>query len=228
MEVRLALTTLVFDAYGTLFDVAGAARQLAASEPAITGLWPQLAADWRAKQLEYTWLRAITGDYRDFAGVTADALDWAMERQAINPSLRQPLLDLYDVLPAFPEVPGVLATMAGKARMAILSNGTPAMLASAVGHAGLAGRFEALLSVDHLRTYKPADMVYDLIKAQLGAERDQVMFISSNGWDVAGATRYGFRTVWVNRSGLPVDRLGVQPGRIVADLTALPAIWEGG
>jgi 2-haloacid dehalogenase len=222
----MALTTLVFDAYGTLFDVAGAARALASSEPRLAGQWPQLAADWRAKQLEYTWLRAITGDYRDFAGVTADALDWAMERQAIDASLRQPLLDLYDVLPAFPEVPGVLAALADNARLAILSNGTPAMLASAVEHAGLAGRFEAVLSVDHLRTYKPAEVVYDIVQGQMGVRRNEVMFISSNGWDVAGATRYGFHTVWVNRSGLPVDRLGVQPRRVVADLTALPAIWN--
>jgi 2-haloacid dehalogenase len=222
----MALTILVFDAYGTLFDVAGAARIAAADTPALADVWPRLAADWRAKQLEYTWLRAITGDYRDFAGVTADALDWAMEQHTVDPALRQRLLDLYDILPAFPEVSAVLQAVQGHARLAILSNGTPAMLTAAVNHAGLAGYFESMLSVDPLRTYKPADVVYDLVQRQLGVPRAEVMFISSNGWDVAGATRYGFSTIWVNRSGLPVDRLTVQPGRIVTDLTTLPAIWN--
>jgi 2-haloacid dehalogenase len=222
----MALTTLVFDAYGTLFDVAGAARIAAADVPALTDLWPRLAADWRAKQLEYTWLRGITGAYRDFAGVTADALDWAMERHGLDPALRPRLLDLYNILPAYAEVPAVLAQLHGKARLAILSNGTPAMLTAAVTHAGLAGWFEALLSVDPLRTYKPADKVYDLVQGQLGVPRHEVMFISSNGWDVAGAARYGFHTVWVNRTGLPVDRLTVTPHHTITDLTALPAIWN--
>jgi 2-haloacid dehalogenase len=222
----MALTTLVFDAYGTLFDVAGAARLAAADTPALADVWPALAADWRAKQLEYTWLRAITGDYLDFAGVTADALDWAMARHDVQAGLRQRLLDLYDRLPAFPEVAAMLEQLQGQARLAILSNGTPAMLAAAVSHAGLTGRFAAVLSVDDLRTYKPADVVYDLVQRQMGVPRSEVMFVSSNGWDVAGAARYGFHTVWVNRTGLPVDRLGVQPERTLTDLTTLPRIWN--
>jgi 2-haloacid dehalogenase len=223
----MTLTTLVFDAYGTLFDVAGAARQAAAETPALSELWPRLAAEWRAKQLEYTWLRAITGDYRDFAGVTADALDWAMERHGVEAALRGRLLALYDVLPAFAEVPGVLAQLQGQARLAILSNGTPAMLAAAVSHAGLDGVFEAVLSVDALRTYKPAEAVYDMVQANMGVARSEAMFVSSNGWDAAGAARYGFRTVWVNRMGLPGDRLGAGPWQTVPDLSALPAIWAG-
>jgi 2-haloacid dehalogenase len=221
----MALTTLIFDAYGTLFDVAGAARIAAAEAPALAGIWPRLAADWRAKQLEYTWLRAIMGDHRDFAGVTADALDWAMAAQGVDAGLRARLLALYDDLPAYAEVPGVLAALPG-ARKAILSNGTPAMLARACASAGIAVHFEALLSVEEVGIYKPATAVYDLVQAQMGVARDQVMFVSSNGWDVAGAARYGFRTVWVNRGGLPVDRLSHAPAHIIPDLTHLPALWS--
>jgi 2-haloacid dehalogenase len=222
----MAATTIVFDAYGTLFDVAGAARIAAQDTPSLATIWPLLATDWRAKQLEYTWLRAITHDYRDFAGVTADALDWAMERHGVDNRLRARLLDLYDLLPAFPEVPLMLDQLAGGAQLAILSNGTPAMLAAAIGHAGLEGRFAAILSVDSLRTYKPADAVYGLVAAHLGVASADVVFVSANGWDVAGATRYGFSTIWVNRTGLPVDRLTVQPGRIIPDLATLPTLWN--
>jgi 2-haloacid dehalogenase len=221
----MPLTTLIFDAYGTLFDVAGAARMAAADTPALAGIWPRLSADWRARQLEYTWLRAIMGDHRDFAGVTADALDWAMAAHGIDPRLRARLLALYDNLPAYPEVPGVLAALPG-ARKAILSNGTPAMLACACSSAGIADRFEALISVEKAGIYKPATAVYDLVQAQMGVARDQVMFVSSNGWDVAGAARYGFTTVWVNRAGAPVDRLSHQPAHVIADLTGLPALWS--
>ena len=223
----MPLTTLIFDAYGTLFDVAGAARAAAVEAPALAAIWPRLAADWRAKQLEYTWLRAIMGNHRDFAGVTADALDWAMAAQGVDPALRARLLALYDDLPAYPEVPAVLAALAG-AQKAILSNGTPAMLSRACASAGIAGHFAALLSVETVGIYKPATAVYDLVQAQMGVAREQVMFISSNGWDVAGAARYGFTTVWVNRAGLPVDRLSDQPAHIIADLTELPALWSPG
>jgi 2-haloacid dehalogenase len=222
----MTLTTLVFDAYGTLFDVAGAARLAAAEAPSLTDIWPRLAADWRAKQLEYTWLRAIMGDHRDFAGVTADALDWAMQAQGVDPALRARLIALYDDLPAYPDVPAMLAALP-QARKAVLSNGTPAMLARACATAGIAAHFEALISVEEVGVYKPATAVYDLIGERLHVARDQVMFISSNGWDVAGAARYGFQTVWVNRAGLPVDRLSQTPAHIVADLSALPALWRG-
>jgi 2-haloacid dehalogenase len=221
----MPLTTLIFDAYGTLFDVAGAARAAAAEAPALAGIWPRLAADWRAKQLEYTWLRAIMGDHRDFAGVTADALDWAMAAQGVDPALRARLLALYDDLPAYPEVPGMLAALAG-AQKAVLSNGTPAMLQRACDSAGIAGHFAALISVEAVGIYKPASAVYDLVGTRMGCARDRVMFISSNGWDVAGAARYGFCTVWVNRAGLPVDRLSDGPAHIIPDLSYLPALWS--
>jgi 2-haloacid dehalogenase len=209
----LTMTTLVFDAYGTLFDVAGAARLAAAETPALRDIWPRLATDWRAKQLEYTWLRTIMGDHRDFACVTADALDWAMQAQGVDTALRARLMALYDDLPAYPDVPAMLAALP-QARKAVLSNGTPAMLARACATAGIAGHFEALISVEEVGIYKPATAVYDLIGERLRVARDQVMFVSSNGWDVAGAARFGFQTVWVNRAGLPVDRQSHTPAHI--------------
>lgn len=222
----MSVTTLVFDAYGTLFDVAAAARRAAADTPALAHVWPQLAGEWRRKQLEYTWLRAITGAHEDFAQVTADALDWAMEAQGIADSaLRDRLLALYDELDAFPEAVGTLQNLkASGYRLAILSNGTPAMLASAARAAGMDGLFDALLSVEETRIYKPHASVYALVERHLGAKPAQTLFVSSNGWDIAGAARFGFWTAWVNRTGAPQDRLPQRPWREIPDLTHLPRL----
>lgn len=220
----------VFDAYGTLFDVASAARTFAASPDgtALRPHWEQVASDWRAKQLEYSWLRTITGHYRDFMSLTGDSLDWALEAAGLadTPGLRAALLELYLKLEAYPEVPDVLAAL--KARgvaLAILSNGSPEMLRAAVGSAGLQGLFEAVLSVDHIGIFKPDDRVYRMVGDRFGSAPGEVQFVSSNGWDIAGAAAFGFRTLWVNRSGAPVDRLFGQPDRIASDLTALPEVF---
>jgi 2-haloacid dehalogenase len=225
--IRLA----VFDAYGTLFDVAGAARAAAAAPggAAIAALWPRLAEDWRRKQLEYSWLRAITGDHADFARVTADALDWAMAAHGLtDPALRARLLALYDALPAFPEVADTLETLRaqGLAR-AILSNGSPAMLDAATRAAGLADRFDAVLSVEAAGIFKPSARVYALVGDRFGTAPGEGLFVSSNGWDVAGAARAGFVTVWVNRAGLPQDRLPHGPAHILPDLSGLPDLLRG-
>ncbi len=224
----MPITTAIFDAYGTLFDVAGAAR-LAAQEPggaALTEVWPRLAEDWRRKQLEYTWLRAITGDYADFAQVTADALDWAMEAAHLeNAPLRARLLALYDTLPAYPEVTAMLgAARARGIATAVLSNGTPAMLKAATQSACIGGQLDAILSVDPLRTYKPSRAVYDLVGQHFGTRPDQVLFVSSNGWDAAGAAGYGFTVAWVNRAGAPVDRMSHRPAHILPDLSRIPEL----
>lgn len=215
----------VFDAYGTLFDVTGAARLAAAQDPRLAGIWPRLSEDWRRKQLEYTWLRAVMGAHADFAEVTADALDWALEAANLGAAavpLRRLLLGLYRRLPAFPEVPAVLAQLRrqGK-RLAILSNGAPDMLAEAVEAAGLSGLFEAQLSVEEAGVYKPDARVYALVPARLRVTPREVLFVSSNGWDVAGAARFGFTAVWVNRAGLPMDRLPHGPAHVVRDLSQL-------
>lgn len=224
----MPITTIVFDAYGTLFDVAGAARA-AAAQPggeALAQVWPRLAEDWRRKQLEYTWQRAITGRHADFAQVTADGLDWAMAAAGLDDAaLRTRLLALYDELPAYPEVPGVLAALRAQGMVtAILSNGSPAMLAAAVASARIGPLFDAILSVEEVGVFKPDARVYAMVGARLGARAEQVLFVSANGWDAAGAAGFGFATAWVNRAGAPVDRLPHRPAHVIADLSALPAL----
>lgn len=224
----MAVTVCVFDAYGTLFDVAAAAR-IAADEPGrgpLAGVWPALAEDWRRKQLEYSWLRAVTGDHLPFWQVTRDGLDWAMERAGLDDmELRERLLALYWELPAYREVPFMLARLkaAGKT-CAILSNGSPDMLEGAVDSAGIGAYLDAVLSVEEVGIFKPAAAVYDLVGARLGCARNEVLFVSSNGWDAAGAAAYGFRTAWVNRAGLPMDRLMARPHHVLADLQTIPEL----
>ena len=222
----MSVTTLVFDAYRTLFDVAGAARAAAADTPALAGTWAKLAEEWRRKQLEYTWQRAMTGQHALFDQVTADALDWAMEAQGLaDPDLRARLLALYDRLPAFPEVPGVLAQLKSRGlRLAILSNGSPGMLTAATAAAGIEEPFSAILSVEQTRIFKPAWQVYALVEQHLHVPPQQVMFVSANGWDIAGAATFGFHTTWVNRSGAPMDRLPGTPRHIIPDLSHLPRL----
>jgi 2-haloacid dehalogenase len=211
---------IAFDAYGTLFDVTSAARRLAGQTPALADIWPALAADWRARQLEYTWQRAIRGCHADFATVTADALDWAMARHGVDAAHRAALLALYDRLDTFPEVPGVLARLAGH-DLCILSNGTPAMLRAACDSAAITGHFRALISVEEAGVYKPARAAYALVAARMGP--GPAVLVSSNGWDASAAADFGFRTVWVNRGGLPPDRLPGRPAAVMPDLSGLAA-----
>lgn len=225
----MKITTCIFDAYGTLFDVAAAAR-LASAEPGQAhwaDTWPALAAHWRAKQLQYTWLRAVTGDHCDFWQVTQDGLDWALEAEGLegDAALRERLLALYWELEAYAEVPDMLGALkaAGKTT-AILSNGSPDMLSGAVDSAGLGAVLDDVLSVESVGIFKPARQVYDMVGQRFGCAPDEVLFVSSNGWDAAGAAAYGFRTVWVNRAGDPVDRLPGRPHEILADLTGIPAL----
>lgn len=224
----MAITTCVFDAYGTLFDVGAAARQ-AAQEPefsAIAETWQTLAEHWRQKQLQYTWLRAVTGDHTDFWEVTQNGLDWALEKGShSDPLLRERLLSLYWELAAYPEVPDVLAGLKQDGmKTAILSNGTTEMLDGAVRSAGVEEWLDISLSVESVGVFKPDPRVYDLVGAHFGCQKDEVLFVSSNGWDAAAATGYGFKTAWVNRAGEPVDRLPWTPQFIACDLTAIAEI----
>jgi 2-haloacid dehalogenase len=222
----MPITTCIFDAYGTLFDVNAAARQ-AASEPgaaALTEVWPVLARDWRLKQLQYTWLRAVAGQHCDFWQVTQDGLDWAMEASGLaDAALRERLLALYWELAAYPEVPAMLNALKAKGlATGILSNGSPAMLDGAVNSAGIADVLDISLSVESVGVFKPHDSVYDLVSAHFDCAKDEVLFVSSNGWDAAGAAGYGFQTVWVNRANEPVDRLYAKPTHVLSDLTTIP------
>ena len=225
----MAITTCVFDAYGTLFDVAAAARQ-AAAEPAHAALkdkWMEVANHWRLKQLQYTWLRAITDAHTDFWDVTQDGLDWALEASDLDgdAALRQRLLDLYWELQAYPEVPQMLRALKDAGlQTAILSNGSPAMLDGAVQSAGVGEVLDDVLSVESVGIFKPDARVYDLVGQRFGCDRDEVLFVSSNGWDAAGASGYGFTTAWVNRAGEPTDRLPWRPAHVLSDLTSIPQL----
>ncbi|MCE2522485.1 MAG: haloacid dehalogenase type II [Rhodobacteraceae bacterium] len=216
-----------FDAYGTLFDVAAAARQ-AAAEPGnerLSESWRTVAANWRIKQLSYTWLRAVTGAHADFWQVTCDSLDWAMDAAGLagDDVLRERLLDLYWQLSAFPEVHGMLSELkrAGHA-VAILSNGTPEMLRAAVDAADLTELVGALLSVEEVGVFKPNHSVYKLATAHFRCTPAEILFVSSNGWDAAAAAGFGFRSIWVNRNDEPIERLPWKPHAVVCDLTGIP------
>lgn len=225
----MPITTCVFDAYGTLFDVAAAARQ-AASEPEFSALkdsWPQVAEHWRQKQLGYSWLRAVANAHVDFWEVTQNALDWTLEKTGHDgdPALRERLLALYFELQAFPEVPAMLRRLkeAGL-NTAILSNGSPAMLEAAVSSAGIGDSLDVLLSVESVGVFKPDARVYDLVSQHFGCAKDEVLFVSSNGWDAAAATGYGFTTAWVNRNAEPVDRVPWTPVHSLKELSEIPAL----
>ncbi len=225
----MTITACVFDAYGTLFDVSAAARA-AAIEPGnerLSGCWQSLAANWRRKQLEYSWLRAVTGEHCDFWQVTKDGLDWALAAEgfAADVDLRDRLLALYWTLAAYPEVTEVLRKLrhAGL-QTAILSNGSPAMLEAAVGSAGIGALLDDVLSVESVGVFKPAPQVYELVTKRFDCARDEVLFVSSNGWDAACATGFGFVTAWINRAGDPMDRLGHPPHEEMKDLTMIPAM----
>ena len=222
----MPVKTCVFDAYGTLFDVAAAARE-AAAEPgreSFADHWPRVANDWRLKQLQYTWLRAITGAHTDFWQVTKDGLDWALEASGLgDPELRERLLQLYWELSAYPEVHGMLKTLKQlQFETAILSNGSPQMLSGAVESAGLGDLLDDVLSVESVGIFKPDHRVYQLVLDRFDCAPDEVLFVSSNGWDAAGAAGFGFQTGWVNRAQEPVDRLPWTPHHILSDLTDIP------
>jgi len=217
----------MFDAYGTLFDVHSVVQLC-------DELWPgkgaQLSQLWRAKQLEYTWLRSLMRRYLDFSRVTEDALAYACAALglALDDARRARLLAAYRELATFPEVRGALATLkAAKIRLAILSNGSPAMLRPLVAHAGLGGVIGTVLSVDSRKIYKPAPAVYRLAVERLRTPKSAIGFVSSNGWDACGATAFGFRTFWINRTGAPVDALGAAPDHVIRGLDELPALVRG-
>ena len=218
-----AISALVFDAYGTLFDVHSVTRLAEAHFP---GRGASLSAAWRTKQLEYTWLRTLMGRYRDFNEVTRDALEWSLESLGLEatPAVRDALHAEYRRLAVFPEVQAALATLAGRHRLAILSNGHPEMLEAVVDHNGLRERFRGgMVSVHAAGAFKPVPAVYRLVEEALGVPRASVGFVSSNGWDAAGAKSYGFSAYWVNRGGAPVERLGAPPDAILRSLAELPA-----
>jgi 2-haloacid dehalogenase len=213
----------VFDAYGTLFDVHSAVARYRAE---IGAHAEQMSEIWRAKQLEYTWTRTLMGEYRDFRVLTAQALDYAAARFAgISSRLREKLLAAYERLDAYPDAAPALRTLKEKgAQTAVLSNGTPEMLDDAVQSAGLAGLLDRILSVDAVRQFKTAPEAYALVDQAFGVSRPSISFQSSNRWDIAGAAKFGFRTVWINRPGHPDEYADLPPDATLKSLEALQAL----
>ena len=214
----------VFDAYGTLLDVDAAARE-AAAEPGMEALkenWLPIAKGWRERQLRYSWLCSMMGKYDDFWELTIRALDTTLEEHALasNDKVRARLLSLYSELSAYQEVPEVLANLkAAGHRHAVLSNASPSMLVKALDAAGISEWFDKLLSVDVLKCYKPTPAVYQLIPDRFDCKPSDVTFFSSNNWDVSGAGAFGFKTIWVNRTGVAWDNLPGKPDIIVNSIS---------
>lgn len=207
----------VFDAYGTLFDVHSA---VARHDGRFGGKGPELSALWRQKQLEYTWLRSLMGRHADFRQITSDALDYAFARYGIDDkALAEELLSAYDRLDAYGDAVDCLQSLGAQGlNRAILSNGTPQMLDSALASADLADHLEAVLSIEEVAIYKPDPRVYDLVCRRFALEPREVAFLSANAWDVAGAAAFGYQVAWINRRGEPVE---VLPGRPLAQITSL-------
>ncbi len=210
----------VFDAYGTLFDVHSAAARFKGE---IGPEADRLSQIWRTKQLEYTWVLAAAGRQGTFRDCTAQGLDFAIASVGgVPPGVRDKLLGAYDALSAYPEVAGVLAALKARgARLAILSNGDPDMLAAAVGSAGLVDLVDDVISVAEASVFKPAMPVYALCTTRFGCAPGAISFQSSNRWDIAGAAMFGFRTVWINRTRQPDEYPAYPPTVVRADLTGL-------
>ena len=213
----------VFDAYGTLFDVNAAAAQC---RDALGGKADELSALWRTRQLEYTWLRSLMQEYVEFWQVTGDGLDYAHAVLGIeDDALRQRLMDIYMRLDAYPEVKDVLTALkVGGLKTAILSNGSPKMLSSAVENAGINEVLDDTFSVDSIGIYKPHPSVYQMAVDGLGVNAERICFMSSNAWDAAAAANFGFRVVWVNRFGQPAERIPGRPEHEITTLEALPSL----
>ncbi len=217
----------VFDAYGTLFDVDAAARHCRSE---LGDKWQPLAETWRLKQLQYTWLRSVMGRHVDFWRVTGDALDYAMDSLGLDDdALRDRLMDLYLALDAYPEVKRVLAQLKSAGmKTAILSNGTPDMLEAAVSNADIAGLLDAVLSVEEVGVFKPHPNVYRMGEDRLGLPAGRMSFQSSNAWDAAAASAFGYRVIWVNRFGQARERIPDPPHAEIETLEELPGIVGAG
>ena len=213
----------VFDAYGTLFDFNSAART---ASDELGDDWQPLSELWRQKQLQYTWLRGLAGRHADFWQVTGDALDFALATLKLDrPGLRTRLMDLYLHLPTYPEVAETLRRLRSSGlKTAILSNGTPAMLAAVVRSSGLEGAFDAVLSVEEVGVFKPHPSVYHLASDRLGIAPAALCFLSSNAWDAFSAKASGLRVVWCNRFAQAPERIPAMPDGEISDLSALPAL----
>lgn len=210
----------VFDAYGTLFDIHSPTAKIAGE---LGDRADALSETWRQKQLQYAWLRSLMGEYADFEQVTGEGLDYAMAAHGINDAgIRDRLMALYMTLDAYPDAMSTLEALKGAGyATAILSNGSPKMLAAAVESSGLAPLLDEVLSVDEVGIYKPDRRVYQLAVDRMKASPDAICFVSANAWDCAGAANFGFRNAHINRFGQPPERLPGEPRAVIASLAEL-------
>ena len=210
---------IVFDAYGTLFDVNSAAEK---SKDKIGNKWENFANFWRTTQLEYTWLRSLMKKHKNFWQITEDSLDKSMETFQIDKSLRNDLLSLYKELSPYPEVKNVLENLKKKSfKLAILSNGTPELLNHLVKSSDLENLFDDIFSIEEVKIYKPHPSVYDIPVNKYKVSKGEITFLSANTWDVSGAGNYGYNSIWVNRNNSVFDKLDYKPKNEVKNLKQL-------
>ena len=213
------IKAIIFDAYGTLFDVNSAAEKC---KDKIGDKWEPFANFWRTTQLEYTWLRSLMKRHKDFWQITEDSLDKSMMVFNIDPKMKGELLNLYKVLSPFQEVPETLKTLKEKKfKLAILSNGTPSLLNELVKSNNLNNLFDDLFSIEQVGIYKPSSKVYDLPIEKYKIKKNEVAFLSANTWDVSGGGNYGYQSIWVNRNNNIFDNLDYKPNHEIKDLSEL-------
>ena len=213
------IKAIIFDAYGTLFDVNSAAEKC---KDKIGDKWEPFANFWRTTQLEYTWLRSLMKRHNDFWKITEDSLDKSMMAFNIDPKMKDELLNLYKVLSPFQEVPETLKTLKEKKfKLAILSNGTPSLLNELVKSNNLNNLFDDLFSIEQVGIYKPSSKVYDIPIKKYQIEKNEIAFLSANTWDVSGGGNYGYQSIWVNRNNNIFDNLDYKPNHEIKDLSEL-------
>ena len=213
------IKAIIFDAYGTLFDVNSAAEKC---KDKIGSKWEGFANYWRTTQLEYTWLRSLMNRHKDFWKVTEDSLEKSIKKFNIDPSMKNELLNLYKVLSVFEEVPGVLNSLkVRKIKLSILSNGTPKLLKELVESNNLKNIFDDIFSIEEVGIYKPASKVYDIPVNKYKIKKEEIAFLSANTWDVSGGGNYGYNSIWVNRSNNIFDNLDYKPDYEIRNLKQL-------
>ena len=213
------IKAIIFDAYGTLFDVNSAAEKC---KDKIGDKWEPFANFWRTTQLEYTWLRSLMGRHKDFWQITEDSLDKSMKAFNIDPSMKNELLNLYKILSPYKEVPETLKALKEKKfKLAILSNGTPSLLNELVKSNNLENLFDDIFSIEEVGVYKPNSKVYDIPIKKYKIEKNEVAFLSANTWDVSGGGNYGYQSIWVNRNNNIFDNLDFKANIEIKDLSGL-------
>ena len=213
------IKAIIFDAYGTLFDVNSAAEKCRSK---IGDKWESFANYWRKTQLEYTWLRSLMGRHKDFWQITEDSLDKSMQAFNIDKAMRNELLDLYKILSPYPEVKETLEKLKEKKyKLAILSNGTPSLLNELVKSNDLQNLFDDIFSIEEVKIYKPSSKVYDMPVKKYSIKNEEVAFLSANTWDVSGGGNYGFTSIWVNRNKNIFDNLDYKPKNEISGLNQL-------